>query len=45
MIANVMAAMKPAAVDPMETILVSEDDDDVRIIGGSNFSDEDDADE
>ena len=45
MIANVMAAMKPAARDPMEAILVSDDDEDVRIIGGSNFADEDDVDE
>ena len=45
MIANVMAAMRPASVDPMEAILVSDNDDDVRIVGGSNFSDEDDADE
>ena len=37
MIANVMAAMK-RNVDPMETILLS--DDDVQVIGGSNFSDE-----
>ena len=28
-----------------EAILVSDDDEDVRIVGGSNFSDEDDADE
>ena len=39
MIANVMTAMK-TNVDPMEAILVS--DDDVQIVGGSNFSDEDD---
>ena len=37
MIANVMAAMKQNT-DPMETILLS--DDDVQVIGGSNFSDE-----
>ena len=45
MIANVYAAMNPSRVDPMEAILVSDDDEDVRIVGGSNFSDEDDADE
>ena len=37
MIANVMAAMKQNP-DPMETILLS--DDDVQVVGGSNFSDE-----
>ena len=37
MIANVMAAMKQNT-DPMETILLS--DDDVQVVGGSNFSDE-----
>ena len=37
MIANVMAAMKQN-VDPMETILLS--DDEVQVVGGSNFSDE-----
>ena len=45
MIANVYAVMNPSRVDPMEAILVSDDDEDVRIVGGSNFSDEDDADE
>ena len=35
MIANVMTAMKQDK-DPMETILVS--DDDVQVIGGSNFA-------
>ncbi len=39
MIANVMTAMKQDK-DPMETILVS--DDDVQVIGGSNFAEEDD---
>lgn len=39
MIANVMSAMSPQ-VDPMEAILVS--DDDVEITGGSNFSEVDD---
>ena len=39
MIANVMTAMKQS-VDPMEAILAS--DDDVQIVGGSNFADEDD---
>ncbi|MBR5010719.1 MAG: phage terminase small subunit P27 family [Clostridia bacterium] len=37
MIANVMSAMNQNA-DPMETILLS--DDDVQIVGGSNFYDE-----
>ena len=37
MIANVMAAMKQNT-DPMETILLS--DEDVQVVGGSNFSDE-----
>ena len=37
MIANVMAAMKQNT-DPMETILLS--DDDVQVVGGSNFSEE-----
>ena len=37
MIANAMAAMKQNT-DPMETILLS--DDDVQVVGGSNFSDE-----
>ena len=37
MIANVMTAMKQN-IDPMETILVS--DDDVQIVGGSNFAEE-----
>ena len=37
MMANVMAAMKQN-IDPMETILLS--DDDVQVVGGSNFSEE-----
>lgn len=37
MIANVMTAMKQN-VDPMEAILVSDTDEDVQIIGGSNFA-------
>ena len=37
MIANVMSAMKEN-VDPMEAILIS--DDDVQVVGGSNFSEE-----
>lgn len=37
MIANVMSVMKKN-VDPMEAILVSDTDDDMQIVGGSNFS-------
>ena len=37
MIANVMTAMKQN-VDPMEAILVSDTDEDVQIVGGSNFA-------
>ena len=36
MIANVMTAMKER-VDPMEAILLSDEDEDMQIIGGSNF--------
>lgn len=42
MIANVMSAMKKT-VDPMEAILVSDADDDVQLIGGSNFAEEDES--
>ena len=36
MIANTMTAMRPE-MDPMEAILVSESDDEIQPIGGSNF--------
>ena len=36
MIANVMTAMKER-VDPMEAILLSDEDEEMQIIGGSNF--------
>ncbi len=42
MIANVVTAMKQT-MDPMEAILISDADDDVQLIGGSNFSVEDDV--
>ena len=41
MLANVMTAMK-GDMDPMEAILVSDSDSDFEVIGGSNFSGEDD---
>ena len=42
MIANVMSAMKKTT-DPMEAILVSSSDDDVQLIGGSNFAEVDES--
>ena len=42
MIANVMSAMKKTT-DPMEAIHVSSSDDDVQLIGGSNFAEVDES--
>ena len=39
MIANVMSAVKPK-IDPMEAILLSDGEAEVKVIGGSNFADE-----